>query len=67
MNIETTREILGWCTVINFGLMTLGLVKVLLIRDWASGIHAKMFGLDEASVRLAYFQRLECSMTTTCT
>jgi hypothetical protein len=56
MNIETIREFLGWCTVINFGLMTLGLVKVLLIRDWASGVHAKMFGLDEASVRLAYFQ-----------
>ena len=56
MNIETTREFLGWCTVINLGLLTLGLVKVLSIRDWATGIHAKMFGRDEASVRLAYFQ-----------
>ncbi len=56
MNIETIREFLGWCTVINFGLITLGLVKLLLIRDWASGVHTKMFGLDEASVRGAYFQ-----------
>ena len=56
MNIETIREFLGWCTVINFGLITFGLVKLLLIRDWASGVHTKMFGLDEASVRGAYFQ-----------
>ncbi|MGI9455166.1 MAG: DUF6868 family protein [Aeoliella sp.] len=56
MNIETMREFLGWCTVINLGLLAFGLVKVLLIRDWATGIHAKMFGLDGASVRLAYFQ-----------
>ena len=56
MNIETTREFLGWCTVINFGLMALVVVKLLLIRDWASRVHAKMFGLDDASVRAAYFQ-----------
>ena len=56
MNIETIREFLGWCTVINFGLMAFGAVKLLLIRDWASGVHAKMFGLDNASVRGAYFQ-----------
>ncbi len=56
MNIETIREFLGWCTVINFGLLALVVVKLLLIRDWASGVHAKMFGLDDASVRDAYFQ-----------
>ena len=56
MNIETIREFLGWCTVINFGLMALVLIKLLLIRDWASRVHAKMFGLDDASVREDYFQ-----------
>ena len=34
MNIETIREFLGWCTVINYGLMILGLTKVVLLRDW---------------------------------
>ena len=56
MNIETIREFLGWCTVINFGLMALVVVKLLLVRDWASRVHAKMFGFDEGSVREAYFQ-----------
>ncbi len=55
-SIETLATFLGWCTVINFGLMAFGLVKLLLIRDWAIGVHAKMFGLDEAPVRASYFQ-----------
>jgi Family of unknown function (DUF6868) len=56
MNIETIREFLGWCTVINSGFLALALVKLLFIRDWASRVHAKMFGLDDGSVREAYFR-----------
>ena len=56
MNLVTMREFLGWCTVINLGLMALVVVKLLLIRDWASRVHARMFGLDDASVRKTYFQ-----------
>jgi hypothetical protein len=57
-SIETLTTFFGWCTVINFGLMAFGVVKLLLIQDWASRVHAKMFGLDEAPVRTAYFQFL---------
>ena len=32
--------------------------KVLAIGNWASKIHAKMFGIDEESVRQMYFQIL---------
>ena len=56
MNVETMCEFFGWCTVINIGVMTFAFVKLMLIRDWASRIHSKMFGLDDASVRGAYFQ-----------
>ena len=55
-SIETLTTFFGWCTVINLGLMAFEVVKLLLVRDWASGVHAKMFGLDEAPVRAAYFQ-----------
>ena len=50
MNIETLREFFGWCTVINCGLLVLGLIKVLSLGDWAGRVHAKMFGVDEVSV-----------------
>ena len=56
MNIETLREFFGWCTVINLGLLVFAFVKLMLIRDWASKIHAQMFGIDQASVQRAYFQ-----------
>ncbi len=58
MSIETIREFLGWCTVINVGLFFVVLVKILLLRDWASRVHAKMFRVDEATMRQAYFQFL---------
>ena len=50
MNIETIREVLGWCTGINFGLFFIGLVKVVLLRERRSKVRAKMFGTDEASM-----------------
>ena len=58
MSIETIREFLGWCTVINLGFFIFATVKILAIRDWASKIHAKMFRIDEESVRVIYLQFL---------
>ncbi len=58
MNIESIREFLGWCTVINVGIFAVTIIKVLAIGNWASKIHAKMFGIDEESVRQMYFQIL---------
>ena len=56
MAIETVCEFIGWCTVINFGLMAFGIVKVMVVRNWASKVHGKMFDIEEAWVRQAYFQ-----------
>ena len=58
MSIETIREFLGWCTIINLGVFLFSTVKILLIRDWASKIHARMFNIDETSVRHSYFMYL---------
>ena len=58
MNIEIVREFLGWCAVINMGLLVLSSVLVIALRRTISGIHRKMFGLDEAAVLQAYFRYL---------
>ena len=55
MNIETLHEFLGWCTVVNFGVLVVGAIKVLALRDWATKIHARMFQVDEEWVRRSYF------------
>lgn len=56
MNIEMIREFLGWCTVINYGLIIVALIKMALLRDWKKKVNAKLFGLDEASVQRAQMQ-----------
>ncbi|QOR60960.1 DUF6868 family protein [Sulfurovum sp. ST-21] len=56
--IEAIREFLGWCSVINIGLLILSSVLIIAIRRPVSRIHAKMFDLNENDVQLAYFQYL---------
>ncbi len=58
MTIGTIREFLGWCTVINVGLLMLTSILLIAIRGAASRIHGKMFNLDEKYLSQAYFQWL---------
>ncbi len=56
--IETMREFLGWCSVINIGLLTFSAIAVIALRGPVTRIHAKMFDLDESDLSRAYFQYL---------
>ena len=56
--IEAAREFLGWCSVINIGLVIFSGIFVVLFRGPISRIHAKMFDLDESNMSRAYFQYL---------
>ena len=58
MNTETVREFLGWCTVINAGLLVFSSIMIVSCRKWIAGIHGRMFGLDEVEVSRAYFRYL---------
>ncbi len=56
--IEAMREFLGWCSVINIGLLIFSAIFVVSLRGPISRIHAKMFNLDESDLSRAYFQYL---------
>ena len=58
MTVETLTELLGWSTVINFGLLMFSVIKLVLVRGWVSKIHSMMFGLSEVELSRAYFQFL---------
>ena len=58
MSLEMLREFFGWCTVFSFGLLFISSIMLFLCRAWAAKIHARMFDLDEAWLRQAYFQYL---------
>jgi len=58
MTIETIRVFLGWCTVINIGLLMISSIFIIAIRGAAVRLHGKMFNLDETYLSQAYFQYL---------
>ena len=58
MDMATLTTFLGWCTVINFGFLVFAGLGIIGMRGWIAGIHGKMFGLDEATLSLQYFQYL---------
>ena len=56
--LTTLREFLGWCTVLNFGLLLFATVMLSAFRGFAMSIHAKLTGVDEAELPRAYFDYL---------
>lgn len=56
--LDTITEFIGWCSVINIGMLMLTSILVLLLRTRMSQIHGKMFGMSTTDVSKAYFQYL---------
>ena len=46
MTIEIIRDILGWCSVINIGLLIWWLLVITLAHDWIYQFHGKWFKLS---------------------
>ena len=44
--IEQLTAFLGWCTLINIGLLLFSTLMIALIKDFAIRVHSKMFDLD---------------------
>jgi hypothetical protein len=57
-SLETLTAFFGWFAVINIGLLTLGMIKLVAMRRPISQIHARMFGVSEEDLSRAYFQYL---------
>lgn len=63
MELEMTLELLvtqllGWCTVINFGLLLLSTIALLIAGPWVERIHGKLFRLPPEDLRPIYFRYL---------
>ena len=46
MAAETIRDVLGWCTVINLGLLLWWFLFFMLAHDWMYRVHGKWFKLS---------------------
>ncbi len=47
MTLELIRHVLGWCAVINLGLLLWWFLFVVLAHDWTYRVHSKWFRLTE--------------------
>lgn len=55
MAIETVREILGWCTVLNFGMFLLSVVMVTAARGWIYKMHGGWWKLTEPQFNVVIY------------
>jgi hypothetical protein len=58
MTLENLILFLGWCSVINIGLLLLTSLILILINNTLAKWHATLFNIDENLVRNRYFQYL---------
>ncbi len=57
-SMETLAAFLGWCTLINMGMLFLASISLAALRGPVAKIHGSMFKLDERDLSRAYFQYL---------
>jgi len=58
MTIESLAAFLGWCTLLNMGMLMFAALLLVSMRGAISKIHGTMFDLAEADLSRAYFQYL---------
>ena len=49
---------LGWCTVINFGVLVFASIMMMLMKDFMSRIHSTLTGVSQADLPALYLQYL---------
>ena len=56
--IETFTTFLGWCSVINIGILLFTTLLLLPMNEWVANIHGRLFGIKRTDVQLSYFNYL---------
>ncbi len=46
---------LGWAALLNLAYLLLATLLILVFKPWISSLHARLFGLEEARLPMAYF------------
>ncbi len=56
MDLSELKSLLGWCLVINYGVLIVWFVFVVTARDWVFGLHARLFGVERDLVQAEHFK-----------
>jgi len=55
MDLQTLTTILGWCTLINFGLLLVATVALVAFRDLVMNVHSKLLRIEGEDLPREYF------------
>lgn len=58
MDTETLKSFFLYGFLINYAFMLVAMVFIFGMRDWAYGIHSKLFKIDQAELPKFYFRYL---------
>jgi hypothetical protein len=58
MTQEFLTTAFGWMTVLNIAVLLFSTLMILIMQDWIAGIHGRMFQMERADVKKAYFRYL---------
>lgn len=56
--LETVVRFLGWCLVINAGILLYSTLMMVFLNGWVKKIHGSLFHMDGAALDAAYFHFL---------
>lgn len=57
-DLQPVTSFLGWCSVINIGLLLLSTILLMLLKAPVARRHARLFGLRDEALPMVYFQYL---------
>ncbi len=55
-SIEDFAEFLGWCAVLNIGLLVLAFVMIVFMRDFVMKMHNALLGVDKERLPAMYME-----------
>lgn len=57
-DIATITSFIGWCSIINIGLLTFSTIMLIVFREPVKRIHNKLTGVNKESLDAIYFNFL---------
>ena len=58
MTIESLTTFLGWCSVINIGILLFSTLMLIVMQDLAVKIHSRLFHVNPENLPILYLQYL---------
>ena len=58
MDLEKLQAFLFWCLLLNVAIYTITALATLLMRNFMSSIHERLFGLSQETVQKAFYTYL---------